>query len=77
LATIEKFVKNYELINKPLTEQLKKNAFNWSPEAEQTFECLKEAMTIVPVLVMLDFNETFCIGNRCQWQGHWCYIKAK
>jgi len=38
-----KFVKDYGLISKPLTNQLKKNSFHWNPEAEKAFHALKEA----------------------------------
>jgi hypothetical protein len=29
-----KFMKSYDIISKPLTDQLKKNAFNWDEKAE-------------------------------------------
>jgi hypothetical protein len=39
-----KFVKNYGKITSPLTTLLKKNAFSWTPAADQAFQDLKEAM---------------------------------
>ncbi|GJZ42129.1 reverse transcriptase [Tanacetum coccineum] len=39
-----KFIKNYAIKSRPLTTFLKKNAFQWSPDAQQAFETLKEAM---------------------------------
>ena len=32
-----KFVKNYGMINKPLTEFLKKDGFKWNPKVEEAF----------------------------------------
>jgi hypothetical protein len=39
-----KFVQNYGKIAAPLTTLLKKNAFTWTPVADQSFHALKEAM---------------------------------
>lgn len=55
-----KFVQNYGIIAKPLTNLLKKKSFQWS-EAQAAFECLKQAMTSTPVLVLPNFNKPFCI----------------
>lgn len=56
-----RFVKNYGIISKPLTELLKKEGFNWGPEVETTFERLKEAMSRVPILELPDSNKPFVL----------------
>lgn len=56
-----KFIRNYANIAKPLTEQLKKDAYGWNEEAGNAFEALKRAMTSAPVLKLPDFSQTFLI----------------
>ena len=45
-----RFVEGYGRISWPLTQQLKKDAFQWNSEAEEAFQHLKKAMTEIPVL---------------------------
>ncbi|GKC80680.1 putative mitochondrial protein [Tanacetum coccineum] len=55
------FIKDYAVKSRPLTELLKKNAFQWSQGAQTTFEGLKVAMIQAPVLALPDFNKTFIV----------------
>ena len=54
-------MQGYGQIVRPLTEQLKKDCFRWNEAASQAFHKLKEAMTRVPILAMLDFSKPFII----------------
>ena len=46
-----KFVQNFAQIARPLTNLVRKNEkFHWTPECQQAFEGLKEALTTAPVL---------------------------
>jgi len=59
-----KFVKDYGKIPTPLTMLLKKNAFQWSPQAKASFLKLKDAMCTTSVLVMPNFSKTFVIETN-------------
>ena len=50
LTGYRRFIKNYELISKPLTDLLRKNAFQWNKVAQSSFEQLKSTMASAPVL---------------------------
>ncbi|GKV00657.1 hypothetical protein SLEP1_g13320 [Rubroshorea leprosula] len=56
-----RFVRNYGLISRPLTNLLKKNSFTWGQAAQEAFEELKKAMTSTPVLALPNFQEEFVI----------------
>ncbi|RVW71121.1 Transposon Tf2-12 polyprotein [Vitis vinifera] len=56
-----RFIHGYASIAAPLTDLLRKDAFNWTPEVTVAFDALKSAMVAAPVLRLPDFNETFVI----------------
>lgn len=62
-----KFVKNFGLIAKPLTNMLKKDSFVWSSAAEQSFLDLKAALIATPVLALPDFTKEFVL--ECDTSG--------
>ncbi|XP_068636055.1 uncharacterized protein [Aristolochia californica] len=51
----------------PLNNLLKKHAFNWSSSTDQAFQLLKEALALVPVLQLPDFDEDFVV--ECDASG--------
>jgi hypothetical protein len=57
-----KFVKNFGVIAKPLTELLKKNTlFIWTQDYEVAFQTLKTTLVSAPVLALPNFSRPFCI----------------
>ena len=57
-----KFVHNFAVIAKPLTNLLKKHTlFVWTSEHQLAFDTLKQALCSAPVLGILDFSQVFAI----------------
>ncbi|KAM0887617.1 hypothetical protein ACQ4PT_028880 [Festuca glaucescens] len=56
-----KFVRNYAIIAKPLTNLLKKKSFMWTDIATAAFQSLKQAMLTTPVLQLPDFSKQFVV----------------
>ena len=57
----KKFIKGYGSIAAPLTNLLKNDAFEWTKQANQAFQNLKQAVSHPHVLVLPDFSQPFVI----------------
>jgi hypothetical protein len=65
-----KFVQNFGLIGKPLTNLLKKGEqFVWTRQAEEAFQTLKRALVTAPVLSMPNFSQTFEVETDASDKG--------
>lgn len=65
-----KFVKNFGIISKPLTQLLRKGVpFKWSAEAKDAFQRLKQALTSAPVLGLPDFSKIFYVETDASEAG--------
>jgi hypothetical protein len=53
-----RFIKNYGAIATPLTALLK-DAFKWSVDAEEAFRAFQRALTMTPILQLLNFDRDF------------------
>ena len=69
LAIIAGFVCNYGDIARPLTNQLKNDAFHWTTDTEKAFLKLKQVMTSLPILALLDFTKPFILETDAFGQG--------
>lgn len=58
-----KFIKDYEVMAKLLTELLKKNGWSWSDQASMAFQALKGALCASPVLVLPNFQLEFTVDT--------------
>jgi hypothetical protein len=56
-----KFIRDFGIIAAPLTGLLRKDAFQWSPEAEEAFAALKRALASAPVLQLPQFDISFVV----------------
>lgn len=55
-----KFVRNFGIIARPLTELLRKNTiFHWTSAHEHSFQALKTALVTAPVLALPNFARPF------------------
>ncbi|GKE40848.1 putative nucleotidyltransferase, ribonuclease H, partial [Tanacetum coccineum] len=55
-----RFVKDFSIISKPMTQLLMKDAkFDFSDDCKKAFNILKEKLTSAPIIISLDWNEPF------------------
>jgi hypothetical protein len=65
-----KFVRNFGLIARPLTNSLKKNTlFLWLPEHYESFQMLKQALCTTPVLALPNFDKPFHVETDACGKG--------
>ena len=62
-----RFIKDFGSIAAPLTALLKKEAFHWSPAADEAFRALQRALTTALVLALPDFTNPFIV--ECDASG--------
>jgi hypothetical protein len=65
-----KFVKNFGVIARPLTDLLKKGVvFLWTQIHETAFQTLKQSLVSAPVLALLNFAKPFAIETDASSKG--------
>jgi len=65
-----KFIKNYVLFSRPLTDLLKKNVpFVWTGQHQLCFDTLRAALISAPVLALPDFSKGFQIETNASAKG--------
>ena len=65
-----RFVANFSQISAPLRALLKKDArFAWTPECEESFNKLKQALITAPVLRLPDFSKPFILTTDASFDG--------
>ncbi|KAL0313333.1 UNVERIFIED_CONTAM: Retrovirus-related Pol polyprotein from transposon [Sesamum radiatum] len=70
-----RFVKDFSVVAKPLTNLLKKNApFNWNDRCAQSFEELKRRLTSAPILALPSGDGGYVVYTDASRQGLGCVL---
>lgn len=64
-----RFVKSYGVIARPLTDLLKREAFDWGSKEQKSFDILKQRMINALVLALPNFQEQFIIESDASGYG--------
>ena len=57
-----RFIPNFPKIAEPLIELTKKYArFKWTPDCQSAFDCLKDSLTVVPLVSYPDINKPYVL----------------
>ena len=65
-----RFIRNFATIAKPLYQLTEMNKqFCWSPECQQSFECLKKCLVSSPILALPDFNKPLILDTDASDTG--------
>ena len=65
----QKFIQGYGAIAAPLTKLLKKDGFQWSKQARESFLNLQRAMTQAPVLSLPNFSKQIIVETDALGSG--------
>ncbi|OIT20411.1 hypothetical protein A4A49_38895 [Nicotiana attenuata] len=66
---LEKYVANYGVVCRPLTDLLKMDVFKWNAEADLAFRTLKKAITSTPVLSLPNYTKEFIVETDASHSG--------
>ncbi|KAL0463175.1 UNVERIFIED_CONTAM: Transposon Tf2-12 polyprotein [Sesamum latifolium] len=70
-----RFVKDFSVVSKPLTNLLKKNTpFNWNDRCAQSFEELKRRLTSTPILALSSADGGYVVYTDASRQGLGCVL---
>ena len=64
-----RFIQNFGLIAAPLTQLLRKDAFQWNETATSAFNKLKKALCTAPVLHLPNFSKSFIVDCDASGTG--------